>query len=53
MKAIVVYESHWGNTEAIAQAIATGFGPGLKPSRRTKRPARSWLTSTLSSPALR
>jgi hypothetical protein len=27
MRAIVVYESHWGNTEAIARAIADGFGP--------------------------
>ena len=27
MKAVVVYESHWGNTEAIAQAVAAGFGP--------------------------
>jgi flavodoxin len=27
MKAIVVYESHWGNTAAIAQAIADGIGP--------------------------
>jgi hypothetical protein len=27
MKAIVVYESHWGNTAAIARAIADGFGP--------------------------
>jgi hypothetical protein len=27
MKAIVVYESHWGNTEAIARAVASGFGP--------------------------
>jgi hypothetical protein len=27
MKAVVVYESHWGNTEAIARAIAAGFGP--------------------------
>ncbi|MBK8046333.1 MAG: hypothetical protein IPK16_03900 [Anaerolineales bacterium] len=26
MKAIVVYESHWGNTAAIARAIATGIG---------------------------
>ena len=26
MKAIVVYESHWGNTAAIAQAIADGIG---------------------------
>jgi len=28
MKAIVVYESHWGNTEAVARAIAAGLGPG-------------------------
>jgi hypothetical protein len=27
MKVIVVYESHWGNTEAIARAVAAGFGP--------------------------
>ena len=27
MKAVVVYESHWGNTEAIARAVAAGFGP--------------------------
>jgi len=27
MKAIVVYESHWGNTAAVARAIAEGFGP--------------------------
>jgi hypothetical protein len=27
MKAIVVYESHWGNTASIAKAIADGFGP--------------------------
>jgi hypothetical protein len=27
MKAIVVYESHWGNTAAVAKAIADGFGP--------------------------
>ena len=26
MKAIVVYESHWGNTAAIARAIADGMG---------------------------
>ena len=30
MKAIVVYESHWGNTAAIAQAIAEGIGPGAR-----------------------
>lgn len=27
MHAIVVYESHWGNTEAVARAIAEGIGP--------------------------
>lgn len=27
MKAIVVYESHWGNTAAAARAIAEGIGP--------------------------
>ncbi len=27
MQAIVVYESHWGNTAAIARAIAEGIGP--------------------------
>jgi flavorubredoxin len=27
MKVIVVYESFWGNTAAIAEAIAEGFGP--------------------------
>ena len=27
MKAVVVYESLWGNTAAIAQSIAAGIGP--------------------------
>jgi len=27
MKAIVVYESHWGNTAAVAREIAAGIGP--------------------------
>ena len=27
MRAIVVYESHWGNTEAVARAIGEGIGP--------------------------
>jgi hypothetical protein len=27
MKAVVVYESHWGNTARVAQAIADGIGP--------------------------
>jgi hypothetical protein len=30
MKAFVIYESLWGNTEAVARAIATGLGPGTK-----------------------
>lgn len=30
MKAIVVYESHWGNTAAIARAIAQGSGVGAQ-----------------------
>lgn len=30
MKAIVVYESLWGNTAAIARAIAECIGPGAK-----------------------
>ena len=27
MNVIVVYELHWGNTAAVAKAIAAGFGP--------------------------
>jgi len=27
MNAVVVYESHWGNTAAVARAIAAGIGP--------------------------
>jgi flavodoxin len=30
MNAVVVYESHWGNTAAIAQAIADGIGSGTR-----------------------
>lgn len=30
MQAIVVYESHWGNTAAVARAIAQGIGPGAQ-----------------------
>jgi hypothetical protein len=30
MNAIVVYESLWGNTAAIARAIAEGIGPGAR-----------------------
>jgi flavodoxin len=30
MKAVIVYESLWGNTAAVARAIAEGFGPGAR-----------------------
>ena len=30
MNVIVVYESHWGNTAAVANAIAVGFGPDAR-----------------------
>lgn len=30
MKAVVVYESLWGNTAAVAQAIAEGIGPDAR-----------------------
>ena len=30
MKAIVVYESYWGNTAAVARAIAEGLGEGTR-----------------------
>ena len=30
MNAVVVYESHWGNTAAIARAVAEGLGPDAR-----------------------
>jgi len=30
MNAVVVYESLWGNTAAVARAIAEGLGPGVR-----------------------
>jgi hypothetical protein len=30
MKTIVVYESYWGNTASVAQAIAEGIGPDAR-----------------------
>lgn len=30
MKAVIVYESHWGNTAAVARAIAEGIGPDTR-----------------------
>jgi hypothetical protein len=42
MKAIVVYESHWGNTAAVARSIAEGIGPA----------ARALSTAEATGPAL-
>ncbi len=36
MKAIVVYESHWGNTAASARAMAEGIGPEARALSTTK-----------------
>ena len=30
MHGVVVYESHWGNTAAVAEAIAAGLGSGSR-----------------------
>jgi len=30
MRAVIVYESLWGNTAAVARAVAEGFGPGAR-----------------------
>jgi flavorubredoxin len=30
MKAVVVYESYWGNTASVAQAVAEGIGPDAR-----------------------
>jgi len=48
MKAVVVYESFWGNTAAIARSIAEGIGSGARGHRRESGqgagPARSLAT---------
>ena len=52
MNAIVVYESLWGNTAAVAGAIAEGIGDGARsldtdrrpPRRDERRPDRRWGT---------
>ena len=53
MKAIVVYESLWGNTAAIARAIAEGSGPGPRHSRPPRRPPTPRPVPTSSSRARR
>lgn len=53
MKAVVVYESLWGNTAAIAQAVAEGLGDGAgaatpkppKPADLSHPSMRSWLAA--------
>lgn len=30
MNALVIYESMWGNTRAVAEAVALGVGPGVR-----------------------
>ena len=37
MKVVVVYESHWGNTAAVAKAIAEGMDRRRRCSRRARR----------------
>jgi len=39
VKALVVYESHWGNTATIARAIAEGIGPGAQALSTAEAPA--------------
>lgn len=51
MKAVVVYESLWGNTARIARATAEGIGPearalstaARRAAGRARRPGRSAL----------
>ena len=50
MQAVVIYESHWGNTAAVARAIAEGLGHGACAlADRRGRPTSSWPTSSSSS----
>ena len=50
MKAVVVYESHWGNTAEVARAIASGLGPETPFWGPTRRSVRSLRTPISSSP---
>ena len=42
MDAVIVYEFLWGNTAAVARAVAEGFGPGARAPRPTRRRRPSW-----------
>lgn len=41
MKAIVVYESHWGNTAEVARAVAEGIGPEARALNTDEADARA------------
>lgn len=47
MKVIVVYESVWGNTAAVARAIAEGFGPDARAYPTDAVPANELVTADL------
>jgi flavodoxin len=42
MKAIVVYESLWGSTAAVARAIADGLGSGARALSTAETTPRRW-----------
>ena len=47
MHAIVVYESVWGNTEAIARAVADGLGPDVRAYPTDEVPAEELASADL------
>ena len=55
MNAIVVYESLWGNTAAVAHAIAEGivqqFYPAALASRELLEATQAWLDANREAPA--
>ena len=46
MKAVVVYESHWGNTAAVARAVAEGLGHGARALTTDEATGSSWTAWT-------
>ena len=54
MKSLVVYESLWGNTAAVARAVAEGLGPDARAVSTAEAPrGTALMASTSSSPARR
>ncbi len=47
MRAIVVYESHWGNTAAIARAIAEGIGTDARALSTAEAPGAAMADADL------